>query len=373
MPKIKILHIITSLGSGGAEKVLFNLVTNSDVDKFKHVVISLIGLDFYGDRLRDFGIKVYPLHVSKNNLFAILKVFGILNQERPAVIQSWLYHADLVSVLARFLGYQNIIWNIRNNRLVWNKSSKLTILIRKICAWLSFIPVKIICCADAAKHEHVKVGYMNSKFKLINNGYDLSQYVFNNEIRIELRKELNIRCNEVVVGNVGRFDPAKDHLNLLNALGILKNRGKIFKVVLIGKNINSNNNELVGWVNHYQLQDVVILLDERRDVPNLYNIMDVFVLSSETEGFPNVVAEAMASELPCVVTDVGDAAKIVGDTGVVVPIKNANALADGIEQLLNLDAATLSEYGLKARQLVENNYSLPIMVKKYEKLYESLL
>lgn len=373
MRKTKVLHLITSLGSGGAERVLYNLVTNSDSSKFEHIVVSIKGYGVYSDLLQNSGVKTYNLDVKKIKPWRLLKFLVVCRRENPDIIQSWLYHADFLTIFAYICGFRNIIWNIRNTNLEWSKSSKLTILLRKICACFSFIPKKIVCCANAAKAEHIMVGYLKNKFELIPNGYNLTLFVPRDDVRKQIRNKLNIGDHELVIGNIGRFDPAKDHKTLLRAIKKLKDCDLSFKLLIIGRNINHNNNELMSLITEYKLNQIVILLDQQPDIHLYYNAFDLYLLSSRTEAFPNVVAEAMLCCKPCIVTDVGDAALIVGDTGIIVPIGSHEVMAEAVMEFLDLDKTKFLQLGFKARKRIEENFSLKNMVFSYEKLYLKIL
>lgn len=371
---IKVMHIITCLDRGGAEKVLFDLISNSNSDEFQHVVISLNDLGYYGGLLNNLGVSVYSLNLKNKVVTACVKFKQILMSEKPSLISGWLYHGNLFCSIAWGLGYRNIVWNIHNTYLPWRYSPKGTILINKLCVLMSwFIPRKIIYCGSKPMDIHVAQGYRSKISSIIYNGYSNSRFIKSNELRIATRYNLNLSNDQLLIGCVGRYDPAKDHLNLIRAINHLKNKnlGVSIKVIMIGRDIDTNLNIREALVK-FDLLDDVILVGEVADVVGYYNAMDVYVLSSSAEAFPNVLNEAMLCELSCLTTDVGDASFIVGDVGLVVPPRDAVSLANGIETFLSCSKDELENRGRLSRIRVEQHFGLKKMVDNYEELYRVL-
>ena len=252
------------------------------------------------------------------------------------------------------------------------KSKRSTIFIAKLCAKLSKrVPKRIICCAEKAVEVHGSIGYDTSKMTVIANGYDLSSLHSIPNSQAQLSKELGDVFP--LIGMVGRFDPQKDHFGLLEAFTIVKKTGISHKLVLVGFEINTSNVALIEKIQILGLKDEVLLLDQRNDIPTIMNSLDLHVLSSSSEGFPNVLAEAMACNTPCVTTDVGDAALIVGDTGWVVPAKNPQALADAILIALNeqqADPSTWISRKAACRKRIVDNFSIETMLGRYYEVWK---
>lgn len=323
---MNITHISTGLNDGGAEAVLYRLCCH-DTENC-HTVISLIDAGKYGVMLEAVGVRVRCLHINRSPL-ALFSLWQQLRCEKPDVVQTWMYHGDLLGgLVARLAGIRRICWGIHHTTLVAGKSKRLTIGIAKLCARLSaFIPQRIICCANKAADVHRNLGYAADKLTVIANGYDLSQFRPDKAAGLALRETLNIGSDEFVVGMVGRFNPQKDHQNLLAALVILKQQGIAFRCLLVGRELEP----LQETIDALDLHQNVLLLGQRGDIPAVMNALDVHVLSSSYgEAFPNVLAEAMACGTPCITTDVGDAARIVGEFGWVVPPSDAAALAQAL-------------------------------------------
>jgi glycosyltransferase involved in cell wall biosynthesis len=217
------------------------------------------------------------------------------------------------------------------------------------------------------------MGYNSSKMVVIPNGYDTTLLIPDKAKRKKFRNELGVFTDIPVLGMVARYHPQKGHSYLLNALGILRDRGGRFKCVLVGPGMNSDNKELCTIIDDLKLFDFLSLMDERADVSTVMNGLDLHVLSSLCEAFPNVVAEAMACGTPCVVTDVGDAAFIVGPSGWVVPASDSQSLANAIE--LALDEMREQPERWKQRQSAAStrileNYSLESMIAKFHDVWE---
>lgn len=371
-----ITHVITSLGDGGAEAVLFRLCTQSTDNR--HVVISLTDEGKYGHSLRANGVDVHTLGISFNPgaPLAFLALIQLLRKYRPDVVQTWMYHSDLIGgVAARIAGIKAIAWGIRNTVLERGRSKVVSLLIAHLLARLSWwLPCRIVVCAQRAMEVHATLGYQQAIMRFIPNGYDLSVFTPGVDQAAALRAEWGVPSNMASVGSVARYDPYKDHSNLLRALSLLHSRKIQLCCVLVGSNVDADNRQLTCEIRDLGLQDAARLLGARTDIPAIMSAFDVFVLSSSAEAFPNVVAEAMACETPCVVTDVGDAAQIVGDTGWVVPPRDPNALAEAIETAVkeSKQPSWLLRRVL-ARNRISHNFEIGHMVNAYHVLWQEMV
>ncbi|WKK18540.1 glycosyltransferase [Achromobacter insolitus] len=368
---LRVLHIITGLGQGGAESVLFRLATYPEAN-VEHVVVSLTDEGIYGERLRAAGVAVHVLGMKRGrvSLGGFLALRALIAAERPDAVQTWMYHADLIGGLAaRLAGVRAIAWGIRNSGEHLERSSRSARMVLRACALLSGrIPKAIVCAAQKSAERHADKGYDRARMVVIANGYDLSRYAPNAEARSRVRAQWGVPQDVPAIGCVARWDPLKDHANLLRAIAALVRDGRDagLRCVLIGRGMETDNAELGALVDKLGLRDRLVLAGPSDDVPAAMNGLDLHVLSSCAEGFPNVVAEAMACGVYCVVTDVGDAAYIVGDAGVVVPPEQPEALARGIETALREVAARGRERaGEAGRARVLENFDIARMVQSY--------
>lgn len=366
------LHIITGLSDGGAEAVLFRLCTHDSGGE--HRVISLTDAGKYGPLLEARGIPVTCLHMRRGRATPanLWRLWRAIRAARPDVVQTWMYHADLLGgVAARLAGIRNVVWGIRNSTLVPGESTPGTLFVARACAALSrFIPRRIVCCAEKARAVHAALGYDARRMEVIANGYDLSVFRPDGAAGAAVRTELGLGTEQAVIGFVARFDPQKDHSNLLRALAILQARGSLPVCLLIGTGMEAGNHVLAAMITKLGLDGCVCLLGRRTDIPAVMNALDLHVMSSSAEAFPNVLAEAMACGTPCVSTDVGDAAVILGDTGWIVPPRNPAALADAIASALA--ERTFPAWPRRqraAQERIAGNFTLARMVQRYRTVW----
>jgi glycosyltransferase involved in cell wall biosynthesis len=374
---MKIVHVITTLLDGGAEGVLYRLCKQDKSNK--HVVISLRGKGKYGPLLLRSGIKVHCLNMKPKffSLYSCIKLIRLFKIYKPDVVQTWLYHADFIGGLfARISGVKNIVWGIRHSNFEFSKSKKFIILLVKILAKLSYwVPKLIILCAKKSIKVHESIGYDKNKMRLIRNGYDTTVFKpFDNKKSINFRKKFQIKAKTPILGSVGRFHPQKDHDNLFKALAILNKKKIDYFCLLVGFEMDSCNEDLVHKIKKMKLENKVKLLGSQNDIPQVMRELDLHILpSAYGESFPNVVAESMACGTPCVVTDVGDAAFIVGNTGWVVPPKNSEALANKIMiAIRKLNDKKWSSRCAEARKRIKKNFSIDLMVKNYIKVWREI-
>lgn len=369
---MRIIHVITGLGDGGAENVLYRLCSHDKLNT--HIVFSLMDTGKYGALLHEEGITVHPLNMPQGRLTisGMVKLYRLIRSLKPDVVQTWMYHADFIGgVLARLAGVNRVFWGVRS-ALEPGKSRRSTIAIAHLNARLShWIPAGIVCCAERARETQQTLGFAIDKLVVIPNGYDLNQFKPDTTARLRLREEWGADPDMPLLGMIGRFNPLKDHENLLRALARLKQANILFRCALVGPGLNADNVQLITWLEQYNLRSEVLLLNQRSDIPAVMSALDLHVLSSSNEAFPNVLAEAMACGTPCVTTDVGDAAFIVGDTGWVVPPSDSVQLAGAIESALTA-RGNIADWQVRreaARTRVIENFSLEKMITSYHAVW----
>lgn len=367
--RTKILHLISNLDVGGAEMILFQLVKCTDRSIFEPVVVSLTTLGSLGKDISEMNIPVFALGMQRGKFdpARTVHLMQLINSLKPDLVQSWMYHADFLGGLACLANRIPLVWGIHNTVLEPGQSKQSTILTRQLCARLSYLaPRMIVCCADAAKQAHIALGYDTRKMFVIPNGIDTERFkpALPDE-RKQIRYELGIRETDVVVGLVARFDPLKDHHNFISAAGKVKVKNDNVSFVLCGRGCNWQNNELKKWIDEWNLRANIHLLDQRPDVPQILKSFDILAVSSYGEAWPVALGEGMASGLPSVTTDVGDAANIIGDSGIVVRPRDSTELAKGFETMISLGAEARRVLGARARRRIEQHFSLARTIDEY--------
>ena len=374
--RLRVTHIIVGLNIGGAEQMLVKLLTCMDRAQFECRVISLTDIGALGQKLLDIGIPVdcIAMNEDTNPLTSLKKIVRILKREKPDVVQTWMYHADFIGGLAaRMAGVKGLVWGVHQANLAKSLNTSRTLFIAGICARLSnFLPCKIVCCSEASRKTHVDFGYSSRKMVVIPNGFEIEAYRPNPLAREEIRAELGLAPNTPLIGLVARFDPQKDHRSFILAAAILSKVRPDAHFLCCGKLIDKDNAELVSWIEAENLMSRFHLLGNRSDVPKLDAAMDLLTSSSLGEGFPNFVGEAMSCGTPCVVTDVGDSAFLVGETGKIVPPGDPEALAAGWLELLEKSASERKQLGNLARERIIERFEIGIVTKKYEETYQEM-
>jgi len=373
-----VCHIITGLNAGGAEMMLYKLLSAVDQSGFSFEVISLTDIGPVGEKIQALDVPVRALGMDREvpNPLAVLKLAGWLRRSRPVVIQTWMYHADLIGgIAAKLTGGVPLAWGIRHSNLEPQGNKCSTIWTARVCAKLSrHLPARIVCCSEASRQAHTALGYTAGKMVVIPNGFDLDLFRPDITARLTVRQELEIPDNALLIGLVARFDPQKDHGNFVKAAAMLHRQKPTTHFLLCGDGVDWDNNLLAQWIDAAGLHSYFHLLGRRQDIPRLLAALDIASSSSSFgEGFPNVIGEAMACGLPCVVTNVGDSATIIGETGIVVPPNHPEALAHGMLRLLSLPNGERKARGMAARKRIEDNYALESIVKQYEEFYLNMM
>ena len=376
--KILITHVINGLYTGGAEMMLYKLLSEMNRERFEARVITLIGGDSLRTKVEKLGIEVHSLGMTRSypSLTAIIRLAKLLRQRPPDIVQTWMYHSDLMGgLVAKLLTNAPIVWNLQASNIVSHPDNRTTLLTIKLCSLLSSrIPTRIISCSEVACQLHADAGYDSKKLLPIPNGVELIGFQPDEMARVSFRKELGLTPSTPLIGIVARFHPQKDHANFIQAAALLHQAIPEVHFVLCGEDIVEGNQQLSDWITKAGIKSRCHLLGRREDTPKINAAVDVATLSSAFgEGFPNVLGEAMACGVPCVTTDVGDSSLIVGETGIVVPPRDPAALANGWMTLLKMNREERKRLGMAARQRVEEKFSLPSIVARYEKLYGDLV
>lgn len=357
--------------------MLYKVLSRLDTSRFDHSVVSMTDRGALGDKIEALQVPVFTLglHRGVPNPLGLFRLLRILRSERPDILQTWLYHSDLLGLAAGKLARVPVIaWNTRCSDMDLREYPKLTSLVLRTLVWLSRFPDVVIYNSNAGGLFHEHLGYRPRKHAVIPNGFDMDEFRPDPEARSWFRKELGLSPAAPLVGLIARYDPRKDHLNFVRAVASVLEKRPAVHFVLAGDGVDQSNQPLTTEIRNQRISRNLHLLGRRHDIRNIMPALDVLVLSSAFgEGFPNVLGEAMAAGVPCIVTDVGDAPSIVANTGRVVKPKEPRVLAEALCELVDMDPDARHRLGLSARRRIEEHYSLPAVVAQYEALHQELL
>ncbi len=372
---MKILHVITGLSTGGAERALYNLLAGGLAQRFDTVVLSLRDEGNIGQRIQELDVPVHVLGMRGGIPMprTLARLRHLVCKLQPDAIQGWMYHGNLAASLAARLapGKPALAWNIRHSLYELKAEKCLTRQIIRINRMLSGCTDAVIYNSRLSRTQHEAFGFEVARGQIIPNGFDLEVLKPDPETGLAVRQEMDIPQDALVIGHVARFHPMKDHASFLRAAVQVAQEIPSLRLLIIGREVSPSHQALAGIVPP-GLLDRFVFTGERSDAQRLMQAMDVFCLSSWSEAFPNVLGEAMASGVPCVTTDVGDCADIVADTGAVVSPSDSHALARGLMAMVRKHPEERQALGQAARERVKSYYGLDSVVSRYIELYEIL-
>lgn len=377
---MNVIHIIPSLDVGGAESQLEQLITESSrsTPDVQHIVICLLtDVSLRRKRLEGLGVRVLSCDLKITYFIqSILRLRSLIKlyySNDTTVIQCWMYHANVFGFfIARSLGIsKRIVWNIRRTEVPKGATGILSNLAAKLSHKFN---IPIVCCAFSAKYSHYSASYNLKNMIVIHNGINTKNFYPCILKRAAFRKEIKVQDDDFIIGMVGRYAPIKGHIYLLEAFQILRMQYPELqlKLVLVGRGVGESE-ILKEYFQNPNLKNHIILLQERSDIINVMNGIDLLCLPSLSEGFPNVVAEAMACGCPATVTDVGDASIIVGEQGYIVKPQCAQQLSSKLYQLYEKCSSNKGEIAEQARNRVVHNFSVAQAWKKYYNLYLKII
>ncbi len=372
---IRIVHLISGLNVGGAERVLADFVRGSDGSHFRHLVVSMMDEGPVGKKLAAAGVEVHSLRMRRGvpSLLGLVRLVRILQRSSACVLQCWMYHANLLGLVAgKLAGIPHIVWGIRCSDVDFASYRRMTRWVVTLCALLSRFPQAIIVNSKAGKRLHIVLGYEESKMEVVPNGFDLELFKPDPVARATVRKDLGLPSDALLIGLIARFDPMKDHATFLKAAKLLDERKPGVHYLLVGSGVCSENQVLSQLVRENRLNGSVHLLGHRDDIARLIGALDIACSSSSGEGFSNALGEAMSCGVPCAVTNVGDSAYIVGTTGQIVPPRNPSALANACADLLAMPEEDRRALGRRARERIASLFNLDRVTKQYEALYKRI-
>lgn len=371
----EILHIITGLGVGGAEMMLFRLLAHSQKVGTPTAVLSLTELGHVGKKIERLKVPVFSLELKPGQIPGPLTLFRLLNivyQLRPRVIQGWMYHGNITGSLVKMLltGKTRLYWNIRQTLNTLDEEKWLTARMIMLNSKLSRFADKVVFNSELSAKQHRELGFSDNNMLVIPNGFDLSEYAPNSNHYRSLRNEIGIPENSVLVGHIARFHPKKDHELLFRAMCKVFPNCPEVHLLIVGRDTDQLVSKFSTAEIGASISNRVHVLGERTDTRRIFPALDVVVSSSAWgEGFPNVIGEAMSCGVSCVVTDVGESARLVGETGLVVRPQDQEALANAIINRLSLPPSERKRLGHLCRKRIKDYYSIDRIAKEYQALY----
>jgi glycosyltransferase involved in cell wall biosynthesis len=357
----KILHIITSLGNGGAEKNLLRLCLGDKINQ--NIIVTLKENNFYSKILKEHGIIVINLNILSNPIIALKKLISIIKNKKPGVIMGWMYHpCFLITLISKFIDRRiKKIWNIRHSSVIFFKTKILTfILVRYVLVFFSNLPNLIIFNSFHSQKVHISYGFKNPNINVIHNGFKRQSF---------RNKNINKRLN---LGFIGRYSPQKNFNFLFEIISFLKKKNFNFKFYFIGSNVNIRNKELISHINKYDIKDKIIFLKTKTDISNYFNLFDATVSTSVYgESFPNILAESLLSSTPCIATNFGENKLILKKGGLIYKKNNINDFYSKLKKILNLrkNKKNWTYFRKEGYYHIINEFSDKKMLTKYLKIY----
>ena len=372
---LKVVHVIGGLALGGAETLLYRLATQ-DVPGVEQEVICLGRPDWYSARLQERGIPVHHLDMNSplETWSGGRRLRKLLRERRPDAVQSWLYFANMLSSVSAGSHGPPVVWSNHSSHFEGvGLASRLSADAggagaRRLARF-------VINCSQTAADWHARIGYSNVPNAVIHNGYDPAVFRPDEQARTETRKTLGIRDDLFLIGSIARWHVHKDIPTLLKAVRLAADQGVPLRCLLIGRDLDAGNAELLSEIRRTGCEELVDPLGPRSDVPDLARALDLHVLASRNEAFPNVVAETMLSGTPNVVTDVGDSGLMVGDTGWVVPRADPGQLAAAIVDAWKESTGPKPEWearSTRARARIADNFTFEKMAEAYANIWREV-
>ena len=337
----------------------------------------LANRDWYSERLEERGIAVHHLEMTslRSSATGIVHLNRLVRSSGADVVQTWMYRSNVLGGLCARAVSKPVVWGVHCSSLeALGPASRLVVYISGLLA--PWIPDFVINCSTRSAELHARLGYRSAPGAVIHNGYDAEVFCRDDLRRSGIREALGIRPNTFAIGTIGRWHPQKGIPNLLEAVRMVSERGVPVRCLLVGRELGLPNLKLSELIQHFGCNDLVQPLGERSDIPDIARALDLHVLASiGSEAFPNVVGETMLSGTPNVVTDVGDSALMVGDTGWIVSPRDPRELADAIEVAWcewRDHPRSWSSRRSAARRRIADNYTLDRMANAYEEIWRTV-
>ena len=374
---IRVLHLITGLNTGGAEMALYRLLVAMNRQEFQSSVVSLIKPGPVGDLITEMGIPVKSLEMppGRASIRGFYQLIRILKDFQPDILQTWMYHADFLGLMAgKLTGVPAIAWNIRGSEMNFMNSQGLSRIIAKTCALVSGWPQVVLVNSRAGIIAHEKLNYHPRRWQFIPNGIDTEKFLPDRASGQKNRARWNIPLDCDLIGMVARLDPQKGHTFFLQAAAIVLKEKPDTHFICIGGGPENFLEELKKQAEGLGLGTAIHWIGNQSEMPSVYNALNIYISpSAYGEGFPNVIAEAMACGIPCIATKTGDAPDLLASTGLIVPPQNSQSLAEAILKVLNTPPDIRALIGANARERIISNFNMDKMAGAYSDIYGQIL
>lgn len=375
--ELRVAHVITGLGAGGAEAMLVELARGLAARGVSQHVVSLLEGGVNAERLSALGIPVHALGMSKRapDPRLLVRLHRWLRRAAPHVVQTWMYQADVVGGLAaQGLPGVPVVWGVHSTTLPPGAALPTRAAVALSARVSDWLPTRIVVCSQTGLEHHANIGYARERMLVIENGVDTARFQPDAEARARVRRALSVSEDEVLIGLPARFAPEKDHATFFAAVQLLRRTHAHVRALLCGEGTDEQNPALDELARAHGLgREALLRLGRRDDMPELLPALDIVCLSSShVEAFSIALCEAMAAGVPCAATNVGDSARILGRMDLIAPPRSPEVLAQVLGRLVEAGPTGRRQLGNELRQRVRDRFSLERTVHAYETLYRGL-
>ena len=371
-----ILFLLRSFSVGGAERQLILLASELQQRGYSVKVAVFYPGGPLEAEARGKGIRILDLKRRGrwDLLPFFLRLIGLIKTERPDILHSYLQVPNIWAAFVKLvLPRTKVVWGIRASNVDWKQYGWQARLTNWAETLLARIPNRIICNSQAGVLHAVKNGYPPERMSVVYNGIDTRHFIPDPGLGLHMRTQWAIQTEQKLVGIVGRVDPIKDHSSFIHASALVLRERNDVRFVCIGGGKESLIQEYHELARSLNIDQYLVWAGEQANMLGVYNALDILVMSSISEGLPNVVGEAMACGVPCVITDVGDSARLVGELGEIVPVENPQALKQGILHLLmRLEKEGMVLKKAVARRIYEQ-FNVDALVNRTASLLDKLI
>lgn len=371
---MRVLHCITGMTGDGAQRMLLRLTESMSAFGVESSVVNLGEPHGVAHLFERIGVRVWSLSITPTASGALVgarRLRHIVSQTEPDIVQGWMYHANIITFLARVAQRQGpvLLWNIRRGLDDYRQRQLKTRCVIRSNAALSRMIDGVVYCSHESKLQHEQFGFNPKSSAVVENGFDSEKFKPRPESRQAFRRQYGIRDDQIVVGNIGRFDLAKGHTFLIEAFSKVLAVEPKAVLVLIGRGVDESNAELASVLHSCGCRDRVLLLGEQERVEQMIPAFDIYCSASISEGFPNALSEAMACGVVCVATDTGASRQVVGGIGRVVAPRSVEQLAEALIAAIGDGAESRQVAGQYGRERIVTQYALHSVARRYYELY----